>query len=1306
MAIIDNIAHYWRFNETGGTTTSDAHGSLSGTLMSGATFNSSGKESGCALMTNQSRISFGDNMTLQRTDAFSFSFWYYAHNTTNMIFQKTATDLSKMFYLSEGSGSFQFRIYTLTGNKRLQVTTTNSTTVNDGFHHIVLTNSGAGNAAGIKLYIDGVSKSLTTDSDTLDTTVTTTQPFLIGNDGSNPNINFSIDEFGQWNKTLSQSEVTSLYRNGYGLFYDFDPVLTEPTNLSISDNTHTTLKVNWTNNNTEYITGNTIQNYNGSWSDIANVTSGSTNYTVTGLTPITSYTYRVVAKGSGITAESASVSGTTMSPAPTGLTATAGITTAVAHWHLPYVYGTSIKAEYKLHTDGSYTTQATLGSTVTGYTYTGLTYDTNYDLRVTLVGSDYPSNVYNFTTLYSYVYGTASTTNLTCYQSVDGIITFANLSGGSGQYEYSIDNKSSWQSTIQYTGLTAGTYHCWVRDKNKVANTYDVGNKTLTQPAELNAVVNHTDITSCGGSDGTITFTNPSGGTSGQYEYRISITDPTWYSSGSFTGLPADLYRCDMRDKLVPSCEISVLLALRLYEPILLAGTIGSDETTCRNMTPSGITTLTSPSGVTGIYTYQWQSSLDNSNWSDIVGSTGTGYNPPMLTQTTYYRKRVTSNLCVAYTNTVTKTIYGTLYAGQIGSNQTIIQGATPAQLTTSVLPTGSSAYYIYSWQDSPDGVNFTPIALTYGNTYQPPALYATTWYRKRVFDNYCYDVAYTDAVRIIVDVPQAPAGLGVSGNTCDGFTFYWENLGSRQGDIIVRYLDLNTMSWEIYGTYPSGTTSTVFTGLTYNQGGLGAYDLRVSNYYNGTYYTSYNLTGQNPISPAAPTNLTGTTSGCTQVLLTWVNPSCYDKIHVQRQTQSGNVDIAVLTGGETQYLITGLTVPSNINYQIVNEYGLNFYAGFPYNYITPLECSHLEDFCTIDNAYTVVSSTAGNMDGMIILNSDGYQSFYDFYLSDAFGNTYPLYVDTFYVTAGYYFLSAIPKPQYYNIYGTDGCMYKWIAVNDSDTDLYLISVSVRPEQSIPFDKQSGRIFYKVGGLVSGHTYGFYVFNSASELVYQKTGITDPNDFLYDNAAADCYYSIIIDETNNQHLILEVHCVPSLSMYSSGGIKRVWLAKWSDDIDYNYWDSKDDDYFLEFEDSSFFNSTKIKEFKSLSGGTIQWYVLPVVPQVAKLEQKLGKVRQGYIFVDTLTIAIAHATADKWVKMQTLLSPDNRWLYVCEDFNGYYWTGGYRHGAQINTYNFNSGLREEDNGYQLVISAQSENKILTSIDTQYVIDNII
>ena len=113
-----------------------------------------------------------------------------------------------------------------------------------------------------------------------------------------------------------------------------------------------------------------------------------------------------------------------------------------------------------------------------------------------------------------------------------------------------------------------------------------------------------------------------------------------------------------------------------------------------------------------------------------------------------------------------------------------------------------------------------------------------------------------------------------------------------------------------------------------------------------------------------------------------------------------------------------------------------------------------------------------------------------------------------------------------------------------------------------------------------------------------------------------------------------------------------------------------------------------------------WYSIIVDEQNVNFSQSLSKVRQGFIFNDELTIGIPANDTDKWNALKTLLP--KRWVVVFKDNNQNWWTFGYRRGAQAEDYTFGSEL----GGFTLALRAVSENKIITAIDEQYVIDNIL
>ena len=134
---------------------------------------------------------------------------------------------------------------------------------------------------------------------------------------------------------------------------------------------------------------------------------------------------------------------------------------------------------------------------------------------------------------------------------------------------------------------------------------------------------------------------------------------------------------------------------------------------------------LQSPSGGVGSFTYQWQNSLDNSTWSNVTGATSESFQPPALTVKKYFKRLTTDGSCgTIETNVLTINVNSFLVPGSIVANQTICYNTTPTQLTTSVIPSGGNGTYLYQWQKTEDGTNWTNITAANSDSYQTRGTY------------------------------------------------------------------------------------------------------------------------------------------------------------------------------------------------------------------------------------------------------------------------------------------------------------------------------------------------------------------------------------------------------------------------------------------------------------------------------------------------------------------------------------------------------------------------------------------------------
>lgn len=171
----------------------------------------------------------------------------------------------------------------------------------------------------------------------------------------------------------------------------------------------------------------------------------------------------------------------------------------------------------------------------------------------------------------------------------------------------------------------------------------------------------------------------------------------------------------------------------------------------------SGSTALingSTPAGGTGVYTYLWESST-TSPTAGFAAAAGTNnlvnYTSGLLTQTTYFRRTVTS---CSFTNTSAVTmvkVNAVISSNTISGNQAIFCGATPTTLTGSI-PTGGNGTYIYLWESSTTSAStgFTAASGTNSTSnYTPGALTTNTWYRRIVTSGSCVSTSLVTAITI-----------------------------------------------------------------------------------------------------------------------------------------------------------------------------------------------------------------------------------------------------------------------------------------------------------------------------------------------------------------------------------------------------------------------------------------------------------------------------------------------------------------------------------------------------------------------------
>jgi hypothetical protein len=110
-------------------------------------------------------------------------------------------------------------------------------------------------------------------------------------------------------------------------------------------------------------------------------------------------------------------------------------------------------------------------------------------------------------------------------------------------------------------------------------------------------------------------------------------------------------------------------------EPNMVPGTIAANQSIAYNTAPK-LLTATPPTGGSQPYSYQWQSSIDNNSFYNILGGTSLNYQPGALTVSTWYRQIQYSS--VGGESVITNTISIHVYGYSVEDKATASQRAYP----------------------------------------------------------------------------------------------------------------------------------------------------------------------------------------------------------------------------------------------------------------------------------------------------------------------------------------------------------------------------------------------------------------------------------------------------------------------------------------------------------------------------------------------------------------------------------------------------------------------------------------------------
>ncbi|PCH91771.1 MAG: hypothetical protein COB85_08775, partial [Bacteroidetes bacterium] len=325
--------------------------------------------------------------------------------------------------------------------------------------------------------------------------------------------------------------------------------------------------------------------------------------------------------------------------------------------------------------------------------------------------------------------------NVNCFGGSDGSATVL-ATGGTSPYTYSWNDLGT-QTTVQATGLIAGTYTATITDSNGCVAAASV---TILEPPVVNASITAFNDVSCNlVCDGDATV-SASGG-SGPYTYVWS-TSPT-QSNANATGLCAGTFMVTVTDSLGCNDTVSVNIA----EPPALTLALSGTNVSCNGGSDGSIDATTD--GGSPTYTFSWSSGPTT---EDISG----------LTIGTYILTVTDAQGCFIIDSVqITEPLALTVSITAVDANCGLSDGSVTAT------PTGGSGSYTYIWDDTGTSTNSTVNNLPAGT----------------------YNVTVTDSLGcqvlgsgIILDIPGGTASASVVSNTsgfgiCDG-----EAIGSMTG--------------------------------------------------------------------------------------------------------------------------------------------------------------------------------------------------------------------------------------------------------------------------------------------------------------------------------------------------------------------------------------------------------------------------------------------------------------------------------------------------------------------------------------------
>jgi hypothetical protein len=662
----------------------------------------------------------------------------------------------------------------------------------------------------------------------------------------------------------------------------------QPTLSSATAQSNTAVLLTWSN--VSGATGFQVQRLeSGTWTTVGTVGTGVTTYTDTGLSEVTSYSYRLLASNSvGSSAASSTVSVTTLPAAPTGLTGTGVAWNQV---NLTWTDNSSVAYVYYVQqsSDGVNWTQiaSISGSTTNSYTATGpFTGSTTYYFRVN--DYDLTYSTYATSSVVTPAFPNAATlTSATALSDTSIALTWQNVPRETGFQVYrsvsgtwtEVGTVGAGVTTYTDTGLHEATSYSYY-----VVATSPAGSSppsaTISAVTNLSAPTGLTP-TVVSGSLINLSWTNHSTAATSNYVQEssdgvnwtqiasVSASTSTYAAIGPFSRLTTYYFRVEA-------------YAYVSYSAIYSAYATASATTLAFPYTPA----------------INWVAPQSSSSvalsWTNAPGEAGFLVERSTNSGSTWTVARTIATGVTTFTDTglteATSYTYEIIATSSYGNS---FPSATQAVTTPPGAPTGLSAVVVsggqinLSWTDhstaaadyviqqSANGsTGWAQVGTVAGSSANSDAVMgsfsgSTTYYfRVAAYAYTSGDSAYATASATVPSIPAPPTIASATAQSNTSVALVWSNVTGATGFTVQRSANGGT-TWTTAGTVGSGVTTFTDTGLT--EATSYTYDVTATN---SAGSSAPSVARTVASQPAAPTGLTATVVSGGQINLAWTDHS------------------------------------------------------------------------------------------------------------------------------------------------------------------------------------------------------------------------------------------------------------------------------------------------------------------------------------------------------------------------------------------------------------------------------------------------